>query len=142
MDGVMKPYYEDDSCVIYHADCREILPHLSGITCIVTSPPYNQLGSRIPLKPTGSWADSHGGAGFVQAIQSNGYADDMDERKYQEWQVRLFSDLASACTDSASLFYNHQLRWRDKVCLHPIQWFSPSGWDLRQEMIWDRGGGI
>jgi len=24
----MTPYYEDDSCTIYHGDCREILPTL------------------------------------------------------------------------------------------------------------------
>jgi hypothetical protein len=26
----MTPYYEDDSCVIYHGDCRDILPTLSS----------------------------------------------------------------------------------------------------------------
>jgi site-specific DNA-methyltransferase (adenine-specific) len=40
MDGVMKPYYEDESCVIYHADCREILPHLAKVDLVLTDPPY------------------------------------------------------------------------------------------------------
>jgi site-specific DNA-methyltransferase (adenine-specific) len=35
----MKPYYEDDSCVIYHGDCREILPMLDA-DVLVTDPPY------------------------------------------------------------------------------------------------------
>jgi DNA modification methylase len=35
------PYYDDGTCVIYHGDCREILPTLEHVTCTVTSPPYN-----------------------------------------------------------------------------------------------------
>jgi DNA modification methylase len=35
----MTPYYDDGSCVIYHGDCREILPSLT-FDVIVTDPPY------------------------------------------------------------------------------------------------------
>lgn len=37
----MKPYYEEEAGVIYCGDCREILPSLSEVGLIVTSPPYN-----------------------------------------------------------------------------------------------------
>jgi len=35
----MTPYYDDGRCVIYHGDCRELLP----VACdaVVTDPPYN-----------------------------------------------------------------------------------------------------
>lgn len=36
----MKPYYEEDGIVIYCADCREILPTLPKVDCIITDPPY------------------------------------------------------------------------------------------------------
>ena len=36
---VMQPYYDDGSCVIYHGDCREILPTLKA-DALVTDPPY------------------------------------------------------------------------------------------------------
>ncbi len=36
-----KPYYQDDAVTIYHADCREILPKLTNVDLIPTSPPYN-----------------------------------------------------------------------------------------------------
>lgn len=37
----MTPYYDDGSCVIYHGDCRGILPGLSTIGAVmVTDPPY------------------------------------------------------------------------------------------------------
>jgi DNA modification methylase len=37
-----KPYYEKDGIVIYHADCREVLPRIEMWNCLVTSPPYGQ----------------------------------------------------------------------------------------------------
>lgn len=37
----MKPYYEHGGIMIYHGDCREVLPHISKVALIITSPPYN-----------------------------------------------------------------------------------------------------
>jgi site-specific DNA-methyltransferase (adenine-specific) len=38
-----RPYYQDDAVVIYHADCRDILPLIpnKGIDLVLTDPPYN-----------------------------------------------------------------------------------------------------
>lgn len=38
----MKSYYEQDGIVIYHGDCRELLPTLSSgcADCLMTDPPY------------------------------------------------------------------------------------------------------
>ena len=35
-----QPYYQDDAVVIYHADCRAILPELGPVDAVVTDPPY------------------------------------------------------------------------------------------------------
>lgn len=126
---------------LYLGDCREIIPNLSDVACVVTSPPYNQLeGLNKPA--SGLWADKSGGKGFVDAWAANGYSDDIPEAAYQQEQASLFDAIAAACKPDASLFYNHQLRWRDGECLHPVIWFRPSNWRLRTEIIWDRGGGM
>jgi site-specific DNA-methyltransferase (adenine-specific) len=36
----MKPYYEHDGIVIYHGDCREVLPTLPKVDLVLTDPPY------------------------------------------------------------------------------------------------------
>jgi len=36
----MKPYYEAEGMVIYHGDCREILPELPKVDLVLTDPPY------------------------------------------------------------------------------------------------------
>ena len=138
---VREPYYEDDAITIYHGDCRDVLGGLSGVAAVVTSPPYNVLHT-IPEKLTGLWGQRGGGAGFGEALVSNGYDDKMDESEYQSWQNELFADIATACLVDASLFYNHQCRWADGVMLHPIQWFRPDGWKIRQEIVWDRRCGM
>lgn len=34
------PYYERDGITIYHADCRDVLPHLPKPDLVLTDPPY------------------------------------------------------------------------------------------------------
>ena len=130
-----------DGVTLYLGDCRDV-DFPPGIECIVTSPPYNQMEDIAKRKPSGLWADKTGGLGFVENWKNGAYPDAVNEEAYQNQQNLLFAGLAGRCTPTASLFYNHQLRWRDGVCLHPIDWFKPATWRLRTEIIWDRGGGM
>jgi site-specific DNA-methyltransferase (adenine-specific) len=36
----VKPYYEHGGITIYHGDCRDVLPGLSGVRLVMTDPPY------------------------------------------------------------------------------------------------------
>ena len=36
----MTPYYQQDWIVIFHADCREVLPSLAPVDLLLTDPPY------------------------------------------------------------------------------------------------------
>lgn len=61
----MKPYYEDASVVIYHGDCREILPTLGGVGLVVTDPPYVfGLASTHQEGKAGGWGDLMNNASF------------------------------------------------------------------------------
>src|SRR6476469_11143530 len=88
---------------LYLGDCREIIPTLSDVACVVTSPPYNQMDG-VGKNPSGMWADKAGGLGFSQSWAENGYADDLPEAEYQAEQNALFAALSVACRDDASLF--------------------------------------
>lgn len=35
-----EPYYQDESCTIYNADCKELLPELGRFDLLLTDPPY------------------------------------------------------------------------------------------------------
>lgn len=35
-----EPYYQDESCVIFNADCRQVLPFLDKVDLLNTDPPY------------------------------------------------------------------------------------------------------
>lgn len=36
----MRPYYEQDGVTIFHGDCMDVLPTLSGVEALVSDPPY------------------------------------------------------------------------------------------------------
>lgn len=42
----MTPYYDEKGIVIYHGDCREILPHLPKVDLVLTDPPYG-IGDKM-----------------------------------------------------------------------------------------------
>ena len=37
---MFEPYYQDDWCTIYNANCRDVLPHLPKVDLVLTDPPY------------------------------------------------------------------------------------------------------
>ena len=123
----MKPYYHDESAgiTIYHADCREVLPTLSGVDLVVTSPPYN-LG------------DMSGGL----ANLDGGYLSYDDQREdYDEWQRGVLSQLWNLTAPNGAIFYNHKPVVRDRQVNLPLR-LLPTQSILRQIIIWNRGLGV
>ncbi len=137
----MKAYYSDSHVSIYHGDCLDVLGSLTGadVKCAVTSPPYNTLGARIPSSGSGKMA----GDAWLAKVSERGYADDMSEAEYAEWQAYVAGAIARCCDPGASFFYNHKIRYRDGAPIHPIDLVRTfTGWRLRQELIWARDGGM
>jgi DNA modification methylase len=129
------------NATLYLGDCRDVIPLLpnGSIDLVVTSPPYNQMNSMIEAQKKTTVFERF--SSFQKNWEERGYEDNISEEEYQAQQNSVFTSLAIKCRDTGSLFYNHQLRWRDMNCIHPIQWFHPGNWKLRTEIIWDRAGG-
>ena len=112
---------------IYCGDALTILKQLAtdSIDAGITSPPYNKKEKQK------GW--------LVKNVVYDGYRDIKPEAKYQQEQIALLDELYRVIKPGGSFFYNHKLRWDRGVMLHPMQWLSGSRWQIRQEIIWDRG---
>ena len=65
----MNPYYQDDHCCIYNADCRDVLPELEPVDLVLTDPPYG-------IKRDKGFCGFCGFGGFGEPIKRREYKDD------------------------------------------------------------------
>ena len=143
----MKPYYEDDLVTLYHGDCREALPTLSGVDLFVTSPPYN-LGVTTG-GGFGHWKDGqqHGGRSKWKAAMHDGdgigYSDHDDAMPYDEyeaWQQECLALMWASLSDKGAIFYNHKPRVQARTLWTPLL-LNPD-LPVRQIIVWARAGGL
>lgn len=128
----VKPYYADNSVCIIHGDCRDILPQLGPVDCVVTSPPYNLVREWSGGGPNSSMKQ-------LEWRYAHWYDDEMPEDKYQEWQKSILRILVGLCR--GSIFYNHKIRYafkRRQEIYHPLDWLRE--FPIWCEIIWDRCG--
>lgn len=126
----MTPYYQDEWCTIYHADCRDVLPALRGVGQVLTSPPYN-LG-RPPGTSGQSWRALSDGYGA--------YGDDLPHAEYVAWQQTVLQLCWETLTDSGAIYYQHKPLAKGNDVRLPFE-LNP-GLPLRQVITWDRGSGF
>jgi len=134
MTLVPPPYYADDHIVIYHGDCLEIMPTLSQVDLVFTSPPYN-LG-------TSTGGGMHRGSLSASDL-AGGYGDHddaMPTAAYDEWQSACVRMMWDALSDNGAVFYNHKPRPQNGELKLPLVYGS--GLPLRQIVVWDRGTGM
>lgn len=124
-----KPASKSPTLIISHAEDMPLDDET--IDVIITSPPYNLGQDCWPM----------GGDGRVPREDGIGYQDNLQEEDYQYWQLNCLKEIFRVAKVGASLFYNHKVRIKDGVAIHPMGWIgSPENpWTLRQEIIWDRG---
>lgn len=111
------PYYDDGTCVIYHGDCRDVLPALSPVSCVVTSPPY--------------------------AEQRAGYYESVSESDYPAF-TRSWMDAAQLAADG-SVLVNIRTHLRggflsDYVLRTRVE-LAAAGWGECEELVWYKTGG-
>lgn len=152
----MTPYYEQDGIVIYHGDCRDVLPLLPSGACdlVVTSPPYNlgnTSGGGMPgKKPLGHY-DPAGGmhkrggmgkwSGGALAHGYQDYHDNLPHAEYVAWQHETLRELWRVINERGAIYYNHKPRVLDGVLVAPLA-YIPTDLPIRQVVIWQRAGGV
>jgi site-specific DNA-methyltransferase (adenine-specific) len=143
----MEPYYDEDGITIYHGDCLEVLPALSGVDLVVTSPPYN-LGSspwphlghwRPGMSPGGGGKWPGGGDGNTGIVYED-HADTMPWAEYVQWQRDMLALCWATLSDDGAIFYNHKPRSIGGRLWMPLE-LNPD-LPLRQIIVWVRSGGL
>ena len=125
--GMIKPYYDSDGITIYHADCRDVLPQLEPVDCVITSPPYNMIPSG---KPSGLLAEAR--CKKTESYES--YEDNLPQEEYEQF----IHSVVSRCLHlSPIVWVNHKTRFVDRVARHPIRFLD---FPLFAEVIWARPG--
>jgi modification methylase len=128
----MQPYYQDDFVTLYNADCRDVLPVLSGIDLVFTSPPYNLSG------------DNNNSAGTYFKKLGDGYNthnDDLTPDEYQQFQHDVLRECWAALSDTGAIYYNHKPRVSGGQIILPFN-LIPDELSIRQIVTWDRGSGF
>ena len=132
----MTPYYDEDGITIYHARCEDVLPSLSDVDLVFTSPPYN-LGTSNG-GPSGMHAGSLAAADLAGGYST--YDDAMPQDEYDRWQRFVLLSLWRTLSDRGAIFYNHKPRIQGGVAHLPTDFGA--GLPLRQVIVWDRGTGM
>jgi DNA modification methylase len=139
----VSPYYEDDLVALYHGDCADVLPTLSEVDLIFTSPPYN-LGvttgggfadyRKYPEMKAGKWSGGALAAGYDM------HDDAMPYEQYEAWQHEVLRACWNSLSDRGAIFYNHKPRVQSSTLWLPLA-LNP-GLPLRQIIVWARAGGM
>lgn len=143
------------NATLYLANNRDVLPALSGIETIITSPPYNlgvSAGEPSASKfirnhghydPSGGYRKRGGAGKWSGGDLADGYgthADNMPWPEYEAWQKEVLALCWSVLTDKGAIYYNHKPRPQAQEVWLPIS-LNP-GLPLRQIITWQRAGGI
>ena len=127
----MKPYYADESIVIYNGNCQEVIPELDRkFAATITSPPYNMRIRVSDNKYIKRETVNH----FSKKYQD--FGDDLSINDY----YNIHTDIITKCLNiSDTCFWNIQLVTGSKVA-----WFDIIGKfsaSLKDIVIWDKGSG-
>ena len=109
---------------VIQGDCLEVMKGIpdKSVDMVLTSPPYN----------IGKMHSNH-----LKFGTYNG--NDMKEEDYQKWQISFLNECYRILKDNGSMFYNHKIRIKNGIGIHPMEWILKSNFILKQEITWDMG---
>lgn len=128
---------------VIQGDCLDVMRQMPDkcVDLVVTSPPYNKKGFRggaeSACASSGKYSRWGGGK-----IEYNSYDDNMEELKYQEWQINILNESRRIIKSGGSVFYNHKIRRFKNKASHPMEWILKSDLNLYQQIIWHRNGSV
>ena len=130
----MKPYYQDASVTIYHADMFDVLPTLSGIGAVVTDPPYSS-GGAFRGDRAQSTVTKYVTSG-INAYRPEFAGDNRDQRSFFAWSTLWLNAARNASTPNATLC--SFIDWRQLPTLTDA--VQAGGWTWRNIATWWKPG--
>lgn len=119
--------------MLINKDCIEGLKQIdsNSVDCIITSPPYNKKGLLGKV--------THGNQIWGKFnIDYNTYDDNMPEKDYQLWMIKVLNECHRVIKPTGSIFFNHKPRRYKNRSYLPTEFIQNSDAELYQLIIWDR----
>lgn len=128
---MVTPYYQDDYCTIYHGDCRNVIPYLTGIDLVFTDPPYSSGGAtRSDRNQTTSTKYQ-----FNHVVKHPTFSgDNRDQRSLLLWCSFWMSEALRITRPGGALI--SFIDWRNLPVL--IDAAQVAGWVYRGIAVWDK----
>ena len=122
-------YIEKENYKLYMGNVLDVLKKMpsDSVDMIFTSPPYN-----IGLKDRKD----------TNIATYDSWSDDLEYEEYCKWQIDILNECYRIVKDGGTLFYNHKDKFKDEQYKNPIEILFKSNWNIKQNIIWDRGSAI
>jgi site-specific DNA-methyltransferase (adenine-specific) len=126
----MEPYYEDESCIIYHGDALAVMHELptGSVDLVLTDPPYSSGGMVRGDRMAKTSDKYHAGS------QHEFSGDNRDQHAYAYWVALWVTECRRLCADSevVGIFTD----WRQLVAT--IDAIQAGGLIYRGVVVWDK----
>ncbi len=132
----MTPYYEQDGITIYHGDCLEVLPELSGIAGLITDPPYSSGGQFRGDRTQRTLTKYVQSDSFRQLILSDFEGDTRDQRSFLLWATFWLTAARNASVPGATVVCFTD--WRQLPTVTDA--IQTAGWVWRNIATWHKPG--
>lgn len=121
----MTPYYQREGVTLYNADCRDVLPTLGRVDCVITDPPYSERTH----KGHDLSANGHDGEGNDNANRKAlGYEawTNEDARQYVDLMCGACDAWMVVMTDHTLMPQIHaSMNENDRYVFAPLPYFAP-----------------
>ena len=127
-----RPYYSHGGITIYHGDCFDVLPALSGIGAVITDPPYSSGGAfRGDRMQQTSTKYVHTG---TTAYRPEFAGDNRDQRSFLAWCSLWLNAARNACVPGAHV--GCFIDWRQLPTMTDA--IQAGGWTWRGVAVWSK----